>query len=73
MRCGTIGAMRCEQCRRKIRGRGHTSITGRKLCDRCGTRLHGRTAGAVAGGGIPGARAVSGWYARAKRAMGRRD
>ena len=61
--------MRCEQCRKKIRGRVYTSITGRKLCDRCGTRLHGRTAGAVAGGGTAGARSTGGWFARVKKAM----
>ena len=64
--------MRCEQCGGKIRGRTYTSVTGRKLCQRCGTRLQGRTAGVVNGGGISGRRATSGWYARVRKAMGKR-
>ena len=63
--------MRCEQCSRKIRGKVYTPTTGRKLCDRCGTRLQGRTAGAVGGGGLGTARSTGGWYARVRRAMGR--
>ena len=66
-------ARRCEQCRNKIRGEVHRSYTGRTLCERCHTRLVGRTAGFVSGGGVPGAIATRGWFARAKRAMsGRR-
>ena len=61
--------MRCEQCRRRIRGRPYVSITGRRLCDRCGTRLQGRTAGAIAGGSIAAARSTGGWFARVKKAM----
>ena len=64
-------SMRCEQCGGMIRGWAFTSITGRKLCDRCGTRLQGRTAGIVAGGGIQGGISTGGWYARVRRAMGR--
>jgi hypothetical protein len=47
-------------------------VTGRRLCQRCGTRLQGRTAGAVAGGGIANARSTGGWYARVRKAMGKR-
>lgn len=62
---------RCEQCGGKIRGTVYTSVTGRYLCSRCGTRLQGRTAGVVAGGGIAGGRSTGGWYARVRKAMGR--
>lgn len=62
-------ATMCEQCRGRIRGRIHTSITGRYLCERCHTQLQGRTAGVVAGGGVRGGIATGGWYARVKQAM----
>ena len=58
---------RCEQCRRKIRGAGVTTPTMRRLCTRCGRSFEGRAAGLMAGGGIAGAIATSGWYQRITR------
>ena len=65
--------MRCEQCKRKIRGEPYVSVTGRRLCGRCGARLQGRTAGALGGFGRGGRRATGGWYASARRTMGKKD
>lgn len=66
-------ATRCEQCRNRIRGQVHRSVTGRRLCENCHTRLMGQTAGFMVGGGVPNAISTGGWFARAKRAMsGRR-
>ncbi|MFC0675928.1 hypothetical protein [Brachybacterium hainanense] len=62
---------RCEQCRRKIRGAPYRSVTGRILCESCGARLQGRTAGLVVGGGAGNAISTAGWFARVRRAMGR--
>ena len=64
-------AARCEQCRNRIRGTVHRSITGRRLCESCHTRLMGQSPRGRGGG--PNAISTGGWSARAKRAMsGRR-
>lgn len=65
---------RCDSCRNKIRGRAHTSLTGRVLCSRCRARSRGRTAGVL----VDGTRAedaaprrTGSWTARVKRVLGR--
>lgn len=58
---------RCDQCRNKIRGRGVTTPTMRRLCTRCGRRFEGGAAGMMFGGGIANAISTSAWYQRITR------
>lgn len=62
-------SQRCEQCRRKIRGKAQRTYTGRVLCESCHDRLMGATAGALMGGGLGNMISTAGWYQRAKSAM----
>ena len=56
-------AYECDSCRKRFDGQPMISITGRRLCPACDDQLTGATAGAITGG-LQGAIATSGWYAR---------
>jgi hypothetical protein len=57
----------CDQCRRRVRGTMKVSAIGRHLCEDCDDQLLGAAADVLAGGGIPGAVAVSRIFAALKR------
>jgi hypothetical protein len=71
----------CYTCRRRPATPARTSVTGRKLCDRCADALLGMAAGVIAGqnaGASPSAQvgqgiATTGWFARIREARRRRS
>lgn len=40
----------CDSCRKNVKGRLNTTVTGREICDPCNDRLLGAAAGIIAAG-----------------------
>jgi hypothetical protein len=55
--------MTCDQCHKRLRGKPHETMTGRRLCDDCYATLQGLTVGMASSGGNVGTSiSIAGWY-----------